>query len=345
MNNKNLRNFIQSQQLSLEQAMSQKLFKGNWIIGNLDGVHLGHTELCKAVVVKTEINGLITFKPHPRRFFSKNLTPFTLTGEMAQSFLLKKLGIDYVITLKFNKEFSELSPKQFVDSVLIPLKPRTIVVGENFYFGKNRLGTSQDLKKMLGSGVSGVKVKIIPLLKFKKATNKPDREIRKTKEIVYSSSLLREALAKGNIEEYQQYSNQYPLWVGKVIKGDGFGSSKLDMPTLNIRCNPEQLLPTSGIYIASASPIKIGLKPAIMYIGNRPSLDVIDLNKLPDLNHRCEIHILDENIDWRQENIKIKVYAKLRNDKKFPNLSALKTAMHNDADKARIWWQEHLHKI
>ena len=120
-------------------------------IGNFDGVHKGHQEIIKQIVnisrKKNLKSAMITFKPHPNEFLNKNTKPFKLTSEETKIEEIKKLGIDYLIFLKFNKNFNKLSPEDFVKK-LVSFKPKFIVVGYNFRFGFKREGDIYLLKKL-----------------------------------------------------------------------------------------------------------------------------------------------------------------------------------------------------
>ena len=112
-------------------------------IGNFDGVHKGHQEIIKQTVKLSKKNNLksvvITFKPHPNVFFKKDSKPFKLTNEETKIEEIKKLGIDYLIFMKFDKNLNKLLPENFVKK-LINFRPKFIVVGYNFYFGYRRKG-------------------------------------------------------------------------------------------------------------------------------------------------------------------------------------------------------------
>ena len=120
-------------------------------IGNFDGVHKGHQKIIKQVVKISKKNNLkslvITFKPHPIDFFKKNSKPFKLTSDKTKFEEIQKLGVDYLIFMKFDKKLNKLSPENFIKR-LVSFKPKFIVVGYNFHFGYKRKGDINFLKKL-----------------------------------------------------------------------------------------------------------------------------------------------------------------------------------------------------
>ena len=141
-------------------------------IGNFDGVHRGHQKIIKQIVKLSKKKNLksvvITFKPHPSVFLKKNYKPFKLTSEETKIEEIKKLGIDYLIFLKFDKNFNKLSPENFVKK-LVNFRPKFIVVGYNFRFGFKRKGDVHLLKKLSRKYLYTLKI-IKPVISSNKIT-------------------------------------------------------------------------------------------------------------------------------------------------------------------------------
>jgi riboflavin kinase/FMN adenylyltransferase len=192
------------------------------VIGNLDGVHLGHRALIeKARVLAAEMRaplGVLTFEPHPRQFFQPDADPFRLTLLPMKQRLLAELGVDHLFSFPFDLEFSRLGGDEFIDGVLVrSLKARHVVVGEDFSFGRNRSGTSATLKAAAAAGKFGLS--LVP-------------QVASPAGQIYSSSAVRELLRQ---EKFAEASNLlgWPWQMeAPVIHGDKRGRT-LGYPTAN----------------------------------------------------------------------------------------------------------------
>ena len=186
------------------------------LIGNFDGVHLGHQKLFSlAKKYKKEYSlkvGVLTFEPMPKMFFNKELKNFRISSFDQKIELLKKLKVDFVITKKFDKNFSKTKSTVFIEKIIGKrLKPRFIFVSNNFKFGNKREGNVNQLKKF--EPLCGYKViKPIPLTINKK---------------IVSSTLIRNYLRKGNLDKVNKLLNREWSIRGKVQRGRQLGK-KLD---------------------------------------------------------------------------------------------------------------------
>ena len=180
-------------------------------IGNFDGVHKGHQEIIKQTVKLSKKNNLksvvITFKPHPNDFFKKDLKPFKLTNEETKIEEIKKLGVDYLIFMKFDKNLNKLLPENFVRK-LINFRPKFIVVGYNFHFGYRRKGDVHLLKKLSKKYLYTLKI-IKPV-------------IGKNKRI-FNSTFIRKKLESGQYNIAKEMLGRNWLLEGKIVKGSGRG--------------------------------------------------------------------------------------------------------------------------
>ena len=125
----------------------RKLKKSILLIGNFDGLHLGHQKVCKeAIKFKKKYKlklGILTFNPLPAIFFNKKLKNYRLTNDFQKFFLLKKIGIDFVINKKFNLKFSKTTSKQFIKNIIVKkINPKFIFVSSNFRYGNKRKGSA-----------------------------------------------------------------------------------------------------------------------------------------------------------------------------------------------------------
>ena len=206
-----------------------KIIKENTVItiGNFDGIHKGHQKILKNIVKISKKNNLksvvITFKPHPNEYFKKNYKPFKLTNEKTKIEEIRKLGIDYLILINFNKSLNLLSPENFVKKI-INFKPKFIVVGYNFHFGYKRQGDISLLKKLSKKYLYNLKV-INPV-------------IGKSKKI-FNSTYIRKQLELGKYDVAKEMLGRNWMIEGKIIKGSGRGKV-LGYPTANFVLNEGQ---------------------------------------------------------------------------------------------------------
>ena len=192
------------------------------LIGNFDGLHLGHQKLFQlAQAYKKKYNlkiGVVNFDPMPKMFFNKNLNNFRISSLQQKIDNLKNLNVDFLIIKKFDRKFSKIKSITFIKEILgKKLKPKFIFVSNNFRFGNKREGNVRQLIKF--ERMCGYKVvKPQPLLTNKK---------------IASSSLVRKLLQKGKLEKANKILNRNWSIVGKVQKGRQLGK-KIGFPTANI---------------------------------------------------------------------------------------------------------------
>ena len=279
-------------------------------IGNFDGVHKGHQKIIKQIVKLSRKKNLksvvITFKPHPNDFLKKNCKPFKLTSEGAKIEEIKKLGIDYLTFLKFNKNFNKLPPENFVKK-LVSFRPKFIVVGYNFRFGFKREGDVYLLKKLSKKYLYTLKV-IKPVISSNKIT--------------FNSTFIRKNLELGKYDIAKKMLGRNWLLEGKIIKGEGRGK-KLGYPTANFVLN-DYVLPMKGVYVTKSYFEKNKKKKyfGIANIGIRPTFNG---KKVFFENHFFNI----KNFLYRKK-IFVELLAFLRKEKKFANIKVLKKQIEKD---------------
>ena len=240
-------------------------------IGNFDGVHRGHQELLlKAIEVATKMRrkvGVVTFNPHPRKFFNPEIENFYITPLAAKVDLLKDYGAEILYVIGFDNRFSIMTDVNFIDLFLIKeAEVAHVVIGENFYFGHNRTGNAQLLiehGKTKGFGVSVVKQLAI------------DQKI-------VSSSNIREKLISGDLQTANELLGREWSISGEVVKGMQRGRG-LGFPTANIPIH-EYLIPAHGVYSVSAIIADKEIN-GIANIGVRPTFN--------GKNVICEVHFFD----------------------------------------------------
>jgi len=264
-------------------------------MGNFDGVHLGHQLLIDEGNKKGDVS-VLTYEPHPLISLGKINQPFLLTTISEKFFFLEKYHVKEIIFLNFDSEISEMSAESFAEVII---KEKINPIGFDHCFGKDRKGNAEFLKKM--GAKFGFEVIIIPEVKVN------DNSVK--------SSKARKLLMVGDMDGvYKMLGHPY-LIEGKVVKGDGLGSS-LGYPTANIKLDSDyKLVPCEGLY---SSIVEVGGDefPAMLYIGSSPTFG-IDCVKI-------EVHIMGFSGNVYGEKIKCFVYSLIRNKKFFSSEQSLK---------------------
>ncbi len=282
-------------------------------LGSFDGLHAGHRQVIEAAVKNAPgITTVVSFWPHPREvLYGETRLRLDLPSEKTS--LLAPLGIKQLVLVPFDLLLAKLDAETFVEKMLIgTLKAQRISVGENFRFGKNRHGDAQTLKTIANH--SGVEVEILPILE--------DQEGR------MSSSRIRSALEHGDVDSAKALMGRPYCFVGKVVSGRGLGR-KIGWPTANLEVDGRKFLPRLGVYSAFAwinnknVPI-----PAVMNLGPQPTVD-------PKSPSAVEVHLIDQEIDLKNSELKIKPIKRLRSQKRFENIEALILQIEKDVDLAR----------
>lgn len=284
--------------------------------GTFDGVHLGHQKILHRIrELARSINGetvLITFWPHPRLVLypdEHNLRLLSTFEEKAK--LLRQFGIDHLLTIPFTKEFSQLTSKEFIESVLVDtIQTKKLVIGYDHRFGKNREGSFEYLKahhEQYGFDLEEI--------------SRQDVE-----DIGVSSTKIRHALETSDISTAINYLGRPYELNGLVIKGQQIGRS-IGFPTANIHIpNDYKLIPKDGVYAVEAL-VNGSLYKAMLNIGNRPTVN--------GTQKTVEANLFDFQGDLYDKQITIYLKAFLREEKKFDGLEALKQQLFLDQKNAK----------
>ena len=284
-------------------------------IGTFDGVHLGHQKVLERLTNSAIENNLestvLTFFPHPRTILNPDKPLKLINSVKERTDLLKRSKINNLIIHPFDKSFSELDPEKYVVEILVKkLKAKIILIGYDHKFGKNRTADISDLKEY------GEKYgfKVIEI-KAEEISN-----------IAISSTKIRKAISEGNISTAKKYLGYDFSLSGIIVHGNSIGRT-LGFPTANIKVvNNWKLLPKDGVYA-----VKVFIEHQQFYgmlnIGVRPTIK--------DDSHIIEVHIFDFNKDIYNQNIKIEFSERIRGEKKFENLDALKKQLQIDESKCK----------
>ena len=298
-------------------------------LGNFDGIHRGHQKVLEKIFEqshrqKTQYTypTVVSFSPHPREFFTgKKLKLLTPVAEKAQQ--LDSLGIKQLVLLSFNRELASLSPSQFVEKILVrQLQANHISVGEDFRFGFQRKGTATDLKAIASD--LGINVYINALHKCRERDHHPEN-------VRISSSLIRQALQAGEIEQANSMLGRAYSLIGKVVKGQQLGRT-IGFPTANLQVPSEKFLPRYGVYSVNVflkdnSNFQMPIK-SVMNIGYRPTVQ----GDAPTI----EVHLLNWSGDLYARTISVSLERFLRPEQKFPSLEALKRQIAADCEAALL---------
>ena len=280
-------------------------------IGTFDGVHIGHQQIIRNLrKLAAETHGetvLLTFFPHPRMVLQPDDNDLKLITTMVErEELLRSFGIEHLIIQPFDKEFSRISATEFVrDQLMQKIGMKTLVIGYDHHFGRNREGSYKDLEEM--APVYGFRLEEI------------NEQV--INHIAVSSTKVRKALLEGDIDSANQLLGHRFSFRGKVVMGDKIGRT-LGFPTANIEI-PEayKLVPAEGIY---AVQIRIGqqLKKGMLYIGTRPVVNGKSL--------RIEVNIFEFDQEIYNQEIQVMFVSRIRGDLPFTDINALKEKMKED---------------
>ena len=282
-------------------------------IGNFDGVHLGHQKVINHAQKKAKKNklpfGIITFEPMPVMFFNKKIKNHRINSLTQKKNLLKKLRLDFLIIVNFNKKFSKLLPKDFIEKIVFKkAKCKFVYVSNNFKFGYKRQGNTKTLKKYSN------------IYNYKTVITNPFKKINK----VISSTIIRKKISQGKIYEINKLLNRNWRIQGKVIKGDKRGR-KIGFPTCNVKIL-DYVIPKLGVYAVRVKTTKF-VKKGIANIGYRPTFN--------GQNLLLEVNIFGINKNLYNKEINVDFIKFIRSEKKFKSLEQLKKQIKIDIIQAK----------
>ena len=289
-------------------------------IGIFDGVHKGHQWLIRRMVAsarrKNSKSLVITFHPHPAQVLHQRKVSYLVSLPQRLE-LIKVLGVDSILVIKFTKKFAHLHPEDFVQKYLVErLGVREVFVGDDFRFGENRSG-DVDLFEQMGLKYGFMVNHLHPIKKF------ADK---------ISSSSLRELIGQGHLREAASMLGRKVAVMGKVIHGNGRGK-KIGFPTANIKVD-SGVLPSQGVYIVHVNLNGRRLK-GMANIGHRPSF----VSK--DLKMHFEIHILKFQENIYGHNLTVEFLKRIRNEQKFSSVEHLVSQIRADEKFARKYFHSH----
>jgi riboflavin kinase/FMN adenylyltransferase len=282
-------------------------------IGNFDGVHLGHARIVERLIAQARRVGgpavVFTFDPHPVRVLRPEAAPPPLTWTDRKAQLLSALGVDSIIAYPTDEELLKLTDRQFFDSIVRgQLAARAMVEGPNFYFGRDRTGTIEVLRKF--TAAAGMALEVV-------------EPVIVGGEIV-SSSRVRTLVAAGRIDDARALLTQPYRIRGMVTHGAGRGA-RIGFPTANISAI-DTLLPGSGVYAGRAT-LQGGPWPAAINIGGNPTFGEQAL--------KVEVHLIGFVGQLYGQPLEVDFLSRLRDVRPFPGIDELKAQLAGDVAAAR----------
>jgi riboflavin kinase/FMN adenylyltransferase len=292
---------------------SEKFPKPVLTLGNFDGVHLGHQAIFNKVVDRAkEIGGTamaFTFEPHPLKVLAPERSPLLLNTFHGKMKLLETVGIQVVICADFTREFAQQNPGDFARRVLAEkVGVKEVYVGYDYAFGKGREGSIDSLREM---GLAlGFTVGVVDAV-----------QVNGT---VVSSSLVRDLISGGRVDETYPYLGRFYSIEGNVIHGESRGHS-LGFPTANIQ-SANELLPAYGVYAVRALVGGHHLD-GVASIGVRPTFGAGPVS--------LEVFLFDYDGNLYGKHLEVAFIKRLRGEQKFSDVDALVGQMHKDVDRAK----------
>lgn len=282
-------------------------------IGNFDGLHLGHQaliRLCKSLAGDRHSTAVVTFEPLPQAWFRPDTAPARLMSVRQKLDFLSAEAIDLVWMMRFNRALAGMDAESFVQSVLVnTLAVKNVVVGEDFRYGKRRLGDIESLRRsgaLLGFGVHAVPMVDIGACRA-------------------SSSNIREALACGDLGQAKRLLGRPYSMSGRVIKGRQLGR-QLGYPTANIRLATEPS-PIKGVFAIRARWGNGGWHDGVANLGTRPAVG--------GEGFLIEAHLFDFKGDLYGQKLEVEFVKKLRDEAHFEDIDDLVVQMREDERQAR----------
>jgi len=299
-------------------------------IGTFDGVHSGHLQIINQLKKEAQRTDgetvIITFDPHPRMILNEQNSkpPIQLLNTPEEKIeLLIKQGIDHLVIVPFTLEFSNQPADEYISDFLVSkFRPKTIIIGYDHHFGKNRTGNYQLLEK------------------YQREFNYEVKEIPQQvlHHVIISSTKIRHALTEGDISTANECLGYDYFFEGKVIKGNQLGRT-LGYPTANLHINNEnKLIPADGIYAVGISIAQEVSHPNVGFKVESNHLGMLStgwMHTIGDNQKMIEVYIFD--FDQNIYNRRLRIYVKqfMRKELKFDNLIELSEQIQLDEINAK----------
>ena len=291
--------------------INQKYSPSFLTIGNYDGIHLGHQAILKKLISESKSNNILssvmTFEPHPREFFSPKLAPKRIISLREKLEYFDELKIDQVFIVNFNDEFSRKSYLDFIEILKKNIQAKKIIIGNDFRFGKQREG---NIDKLIDNSVD--------VCVMNKIEYKGER---------VSSTIIRDSLAAGDLKRAAMLLGRSYSISGKVVHGDKRGR-EIGFPTANIHMFHNRP-PLKGVFA-----VKLNNMYGVANLGVRPT--IAGFSKL-----NLEVHLFNFSKNIYGKPAHVTFLKKIRDEKKFENIDALKKQIQIDIDNVKKFFKEY----
>jgi riboflavin kinase / FMN adenylyltransferase len=283
-------------------------------IGNFDGVHLGHQALYQRVRQwARKLDGesvVMTFHPHPLQILVPENDLSFITSHERKMELIAACGIDTAIVIPFQKDFAQISARDFVEKILVgQVGVKALVVGHDYRFGRKREGDI-DYLSQLGQELQFA-VDIVPAIQIDG--------------MLVSSTQIRNLVRRGNLQEAGKLLGRPYEVTGTVIRGRDRGGRLLGFPTANVKVS-DKACPKNGVYAVQAL-VKGKVYRGAANLGYNPTF--------ADTEFSVEVYLMDFNENIYDERITVRFVEHLRDERRFSGVEELKAQIHRDVDKAR----------
>ena len=307
--------------MKIKTASDYKILSNSVVtIGTFDGVHIGHKKIIKRLLKIAKEENLqavvLTFFPHPRMVVQKDTTIKMLNTIDEKTKLLEAEGIDHLVVKKFTKQFSRLTAQDYVQDLLVEtLHVKHIIIGYDHHFGRNRTANINDLKAF--GEIYDFKVTEI--------------SAQEIDEVTVSSTKIRKALLEGDLKTANTFLGYNFMLTGSIVKGKGIGK-QLEYPTANLNIEESyKLIPNNGVYVVK-SMIDGATIFGMMNIGTNPTVD----GRVQSI----EVHFFDFSKDIYGLQLEVEILERLRDEKKFDSLEALKQQLSKDLINSKNYLKE-----
>jgi riboflavin kinase/FMN adenylyltransferase len=283
------------------------------VVGNFDGVHLGHQLLFRETRECARALGgeavVFTFRPHPVKLLAPDLAPPLITPYEVKLDLIDRCGMDVVVEEEFTHELAAMNPREFAEQILVrAVGAKVVVVGHDFTFGRGRSGHVETLAAL--GWELGFEVRPIPAVT--------------AGELIASSTKVREFILEGRVQGAAIILGREFSLGGTIVRGVGRGRT-LGIPTANLRTEYE-LLPKPGVYACQAF-VRDTRHPAVVNIGYAPTFEGKELT--------IEAHLLGFSADLYGEEMTLQFRRRIRDERPFPSAEELKQQIARDIEETR----------
>jgi len=290
------------------------------VIGNFDGVHSGHLEVVRTALAAASGRPLVvlTFWPHPVHVLRPDIAPKLLTTLNHRIDLLKQAGASEVRVVPFTPDVSNWTPREFVEKMLLPLRPELVVVGQNFRFGHGAAGNVATLAEIGASQPPATRFSVQTL------------DLTAIGERTTSSSAIRALLDAGDVETAARHLGRNFRVKGLVVMGDQRGR-QLGFPTANLPVPFEQQVPADGVYAGWLTrldePDAVAM-PAAISVGTNPTFEGHE--------RRVESYVLDrDDLELYGVRVAVDFVARLRGQVRYTDVDALISQIQDDVAACR----------